>query len=206
MKTKTFLKNFKLFNTGNLLMETSFRDIERNGINLISGEKKKISLGRQCKLRKSLINKSFFDEDVRVKAKKMSEFYELYFSIENTIRKLISEKLTMQAVGQNWWNSNYIPQNIIDEVKKRMDEEKQESMEVRSDDPLAYTNFGEFIPIFEKNWQYFSDTLRTRESMRKTLGQLNKLRNVIAHSCELTEDDIIRFELAIRDWFLRVQT
>ncbi|MCA9487504.1 MAG: hypothetical protein KC516_00930 [Nanoarchaeota archaeon] len=204
MKNKTFLNRFKLFGINNLMLESNFRNIEKDGMKLEKGEIREVNLGKHSKLRKSPVDKSFFEEDIRNKAKKMSEFYELYYSIENTIRRLISEKL--DKLDSNWWKSEYVPQGIIDEVEKRVEDEKSESMEVRSEDLLTYTNFGELIKIIEKNWQEFSDTLRSRDSMKKVLGQLNKIRNVIAHSCELNEDDITRFELAIRDWFLRVQT
>ena len=205
MKNKTFLTKMKTFGMNSLIIESTFRGIEKNGIKLPSGENKEINLGKQSKLRKSQVDKSFFEEDIRNKAKKMSEFYELYYSIENTVRKLISEKLT-ELYGANWWNTNHVPQDVITEVKKRIDEEKAGPMEIRSEDPLTYTDFGELIGIFEKNWNDFSDILRHQGAMKKTLGELNKLRNVIAHSCELNEDDITRFELAIRDWFLRVQS
>lgn len=33
-----------------------------------------------------------------------------------------------------------------------------------------------------------------------TLSQVNQIRNVIAHSCELHDDEIMRFELLVRDW------
>jgi hypothetical protein len=33
-------------------------------------------------------------------------------------------------------------------------------------DPLAYTNFGELIVIFDANWDDFDDTLRSRKAVR----------------------------------------
>ena len=78
-------------------------------------------------------------------------------------------------------------------------------MSIRSDDPLSYTNFGELIVILDANRNDFSDTMRSQKSMHEVLGQFNKLRNIIAHSCELKEDDITRIELLIKDWF-RIQT
>ena len=53
---------------------------------------------------------------------------------------------------------------------------------------------------------------RRRLSPSKTLGcklgllsQFNKIRNVVAHSCALNEDEITRFQLSVKDWF-RIQS
>jgi hypothetical protein len=78
-------------------------------------------------------------------------------------------------------------------------------MSIRSEDPLAYTNFGELISIFDANWKDFSDTLRSQKAMQQILMQFNKLRNPVAHSCELNEDEIARFQLSVKDWF-RIQS
>ena len=78
-------------------------------------------------------------------------------------------------------------------------------MSIRSEDPLTYTNFGELIGIFDANWADFSDTLRSQKAMQQILSQFNKIRNVVAHSCELNEDEINRFKLLAKDWF-RIQS
>jgi hypothetical protein len=72
-------------------------------------------------------------------------------------------------------------------------------MSIRSEDPLAYTNFGELISIFDQNWSEFSDTLRSQKAMQTNLSQFNKIRNVVAHSCPLNEDEIPRFKLLVKD-------
>ncbi len=78
-------------------------------------------------------------------------------------------------------------------------------MSIRSEDSLAYTNFGELISIFDQNWSDFSDTLRSQKAMQTILSQFNKIRNVVAHICALNEDEITRFQLLVKDWF-RIQS
>ena len=77
-------------------------------------------------------------------------------------------------------------------------------MSIRSDDNLSYTNFGELTDIFNSNWVDFADILRSRKSVQDTLCQFSNIRNIIAHSCELNDDEIVRFKLLIKDW-LRIQ-
>ena len=40
-------------------------------------------------------------------------------------------------------------------MEKKQKEERDTAMSIRSEDPLAYTNFGELIPIFSSNWADF---------------------------------------------------
>jgi len=59
--------------------------------------------------------------------------------------------------------------------------------------------------IDDQNWCDFSDTLRSQKAMQTILSQFNKIRNVVAHSCALNEDEIMRFKLFVKDWF-RIQS
>ncbi len=133
----------------------------------------------------------------------MADFYVLYYSLENSIRRLISERLA-EKHGPTWWKSK-VPPALQAEVEKKQKEERDTTMSIRSEDPLTYTNFGELTGIFDTNWADFSDTLRSQKAMQQILSQFNKIRNVVAHSCELNEDEITRFKLLVKDWF-RIQS
>ena len=133
----------------------------------------------------------------------MADFYVIYYAIENSIRRLVSETL-QEKHGPNWWATK-VPEKVRLEVEKKQKEERDTAMSIRSEDPLTYTNFGELIDVFASNWTDFSDILRSEKAMRQTLSQLNKVRNLVAHSCELNEDEITRFKLTVKDWF-RIQS
>jgi len=182
-----------LFGMKNLLLEKNLERLEKEGIDI----------GHMLSLKKDeLVDTELFEHEILKKARKMADFYVLYFSLENSVRKLIKDVLS-ERYGENWWEAK-VPQgvkiNVIDIQKK----EKDSSMSIRSDDPLDYTNFGELIDIFCANWQDFSDILRSQKSVQETLSPLNRIRNIIAHSCELNDDEILRFKLLIKDW-LRIQ-
>jgi hypothetical protein len=133
----------------------------------------------------------------------MADFYVLYYCLENTVRRLISECLTAKH-GVNWWQAA-VSEAIRNAVADKQQREKESVLSIRSEDPLSYTNFGELIVIMEANWDCFSDTIRSRKSMQQTLSQFNIIRNVIAHSSELSETDVTRLKLLIQDW-LTIQT
>ncbi len=184
----------KVFGMQNLLLESDLAKLEASGIDL----------GHAKTLKKDeLVDIELFDRDIRQQAKKMADFYVLYYCLENTVRRLISECLTVKH-GANWWQAA-VSEAIKTAVADKQQKEKESVLSIRSEDPLSYTNFGELIVIMEANWDCFSDSIRSRKSMQQTLSQFNIIRNVIAHSSELSETDVTRLKLLIQDW-LTIQT
>ena len=149
-----------------------------------------------------IIDINLFDHEILSKAQKMADFYVLYFSLENSVRKLITNVFT-EKYGMNWWDKK-ISNRIRSNVTKLQKDERDTVMSISSADNLAYTNFGELIDIICSNWDDFKKMLRSRKSVQNALSQFGKIRNVIAHSCELSDDEILRFKLLIKDWF-RIQ-
>ena len=186
--------DLKLFGMHNLLLESELRTIEESGIQI--EHSKTIQ-------KAEIVDVELFESDILQEAQRMADFYAIYYSLENSIRRLISGRL-LEKHGATWWKDK-VPEGVRREVEKKQKEELDTTMSVRSEDPLAYTNFGELISIFDANWADFSDTLRSQKAMQQILAQFNKIRNVVAHSCELNDDEITRFKLFVKDWF-RIQS
>jgi hypothetical protein len=187
-------EQLRLFGMRNLLLEAELAKLEAAGI----------ELGHVGTLQQQhLVDVELFDRDIRIEAERMADLYVLYFSLENTVRRLISERLQEKYEG-SWWKSA-VPQGIQAAVAEKQSREKDSVLSIRSEDPLTYTNFGELISIIEANWEAFSDTIRSKKAMQQTLSQFNQIRNVIAHSCSLSATDISRLKLLITDW-LNIQT
>jgi len=184
----------KLFGMQNLLLESELRKVEESGI----------QIEHTKTIQKSeIVDVELFESDILQEAQRMADFYVIYYALENSIRRLISERLR-ETHGPSWWNDK-VPEGVQKEVEKKQKEEMDSIMSIRSEDPLAYTNFGELISIFDANWKDFSDTLRSQKAMQLILAQFNKIRNTVAHSCELNDDEITRFKLSVKDWF-RIQS
>lgn len=183
-----------VFGMKNLLLEGALDGLESRGI----------EMGRPLlKKEEKVVDTGLFDNDILVKARRMADFYVLYYTMENSVRRLLTEVLS-EKYGSDWWNKA-VPEGVRKEVEKKQKEELETAMSIRSDDPLAYTNFGELIDIFNANWEEFSEFLRSKRAVQDTLSQFNKIRNIIAHSCDLNDDEILRFKLLINDWF-RIQS
>jgi hypothetical protein len=185
-----FVDRLRLFGMRNLMLEADLTAIEQSGI----------AIGHSRTTRRTeLVDPDLFESDIRESARRMADFYVLYYSLENTIRRLIAGRLK-ERHGLNWWDEK-VPAGVRNAVAEKQRKEKDTPMSIRSDDPLTYTNFGELIDILNATWSDFADTLRSQKAMQQILGQFNQIRNVIAHSVELSEDEILRFQLLIRDWY-----
>lgn len=141
-----------------------------------------------------------FEQAVRSEASDMSRHYELFYCLEQSIRKLISETLA-ESSGSIWWESGKVPQNIVKEVSDRTQREVDSGVTRRSDYPIDYTTFGELSVIITSNWNLFETIFTSRRAVEKVMSSLNILRGPIAHCCPISEDEIVRLRLTVRDWF-----
>lgn len=145
-----------------------------------------------------------FESSLRDEAAAMAKSYELFYCLEKTIRKQISTLL--EAInGTDWWNEKVIPQQIFLDVRKRIQRERESGITPRSLEPLDYTNFGELGEIIKTNWSVFASIFNNMKAVEKVMSNLNSLRNPIAHCSQLAEDEQLRLELSLRDWFRLVE-
>ncbi|RXT28234.1 hypothetical protein B5P46_05360 [Rhizobium leguminosarum] len=135
----------------------------------------------------------------RNNASKMSMYYEVFYMLENDIRRLIIDTMET-AHGAGWWDT-HVPQAVRDEVKKNRDREDQAAWTMRSNALIDYSTFGQLADIMRANWSDFAGMLRGVDSMNRVLHGLNMLRGTIAHCGVLADDEVDRLQMSIRDWF-----
>jgi hypothetical protein len=141
-----------------------------------------------------------FEQAVRAEANRMSQYYELFYCLETSIRKLLAETLA-DAEGANWWDSHRITAAIRAEVDKRIQKEIDNSVTRRSDNKIDYTTFGELAVVITGNWDIFATIFSSRRAVERVMSSLNLLRGPIAHCCPITEDEVDRLHLTVKDWF-----
>jgi hypothetical protein len=134
-------------------------------------------------------------------AERMSEFYKLFYALENDMRDLIEATLA-ESKGSDWW-TDAVPQAVRDNVQKNYERESSEGLPPRSDRFIDYTTFGELGEILRENWEAFSGMFSnaTRNRVLRVINRLNLVRGPIAHCNLLPEEEAIRLKLAIRDWY-----
>jgi len=138
-------------------------------------------------------------------AERMSEFYKLFYALENDIRALIDATLA-DAKGVDWW-SVAVPQIVRDNAQKNQDREAAEGLPPRSERLIDYTTFGELGEIVRENWDMFSGMFSnaSRNRVLRVINRLNLVRGPIAHCNFLPEEEAIRLKLAIRDWYMLME-
>jgi hypothetical protein len=145
-----------------------------------------------------------FEREVRLEAGEMAQHYEAFYCLEKSIRRLIREAME-EAAGASWWNSGKINQTITTDVASRIQREVDSGVSRRSTDTLDYTTFGELAVMITSNWDIFGSVFNSRKAVERVLANLNTLRGPIAHCSKLSEDEIIRLRLTVRDWFRTMQ-
>ena len=138
---------------------------------------------------------------VREEAAAMAKHYEIFYCLEKSIRAMVSESLAAAAGVEEWWEADFVPSHIKQEVHGRIKAEVDAGVTRRSFDELDYTSFGELSQIIISNWGVFGGPLNSKKAVEKVMASLNSLRNPIAHCSALAEDEAFRLSLAMRDWF-----
>lgn len=179
------------FGMANMLVEVGLDRVERqHKIDLLRGVE---SNGRDE------IYYPQFEAIIRSEAADMAKHYEIFYCLEKSIRRIISDRL--REFGDNWWEEK-IPEQVKSEAKKRHTQEVEKGITPRSEDLLDYTNFGELNTIINKNWdETFNDMFSNRNAVRIVMTMLNTLRSPIAHCSPLAEDEVVRLHMSLRDWF-----
>jgi hypothetical protein len=140
-----------------------------------------------------------FEQEVRREAALMAQHYELFYCLEQAIRKIITETLE-EAEGADWW-TNKVPQKIREDVLFLQQKEIDNAVATRSDRAIDYTTFGQLSVIITSNWALFATIFKSPRAVEKVMSSLNLLRGPIAHCCPLSEDEVDRLQLAVKDWF-----
>ena len=143
-----------------------------------------------------------FEIEIRAEAALMAKHYEVIYCLEKSIRRIISESIQEVEKTDDWWSLNRVPQQIKAEVANRITKERDAGVTPRSDDELDYTTLGELAAIITSNWDIFESIfLKGKKAVERVVSNLNTLRAPIAHCSPLAEDEVLRLQLAIRDWF-----
>lgn len=141
-----------------------------------------------------------FEQSVRSEASSMAAYYEVFYCLEKSIRKLIHEFMKEEE-GEDWWNSGRVSEKIMQDVAFTLQREIDSGVTRRSDDNLDYTTFGQLSNIICSNWDIFGSVFNSKKAVERVMSNLNMIRGPIAHCTLLSEDEEIRLKLTVKDWF-----
>jgi hypothetical protein len=180
----------KLFGMSHALLE---RDLDKIECDF------KIDLQRHIKDKHDEYYYSQFEFSQRKEASYMAVHYEIFYCLEKSIRKLVSE--TLEAIYGATWFEKCAPEPIKKNVKDNIQREIDSGITLRSENEIDYTTFGELGEIVRNTWNDFDPIFTSSKAFTKIMTNLNILRGPIAHCCPLAEDEIVRLQLTMKDWF-----
>jgi NADH:ubiquinone oxidoreductase subunit len=172
-----------------LLLQDSFKLLERDGISVVKSEDFAPI---------SRVIEADFSPKVWTDAIKMSAVYTALYCIENTIRNFIVERLSDRH-GIDWWNVT-VSSKIKEDVRKLKEKEsKNKYYSNRSDSEIGYTMLGNLAQIIINNWEDFSDIIPNQAWLTSRMDDLEMSRNIIMHTGVLPQVEMERIESIVRD-------
>jgi hypothetical protein len=142
---------------------------------------------------------TLLDESLVVKSRKMAAVYTAICAFENSVREFVEKKL-LEEKGEKWWDTS-VNKQIRDVAESRNKTEKDVRwLTPRGGSLIYYTEFGDLISIISKNWTLFEVHIVDIDWAKQIISTLEKSRNIIMHSGELSQADIERVGMYIRDW------
>ena len=180
----------KLFGMSHALVERALDKVERQ---------QGLDLQREFKDERDQDYYPQFAHALRLEAAGMARHYELFYCLEKSIRNLLAD--TLKAThGETWW-TKCVPKPVQENVQKNTKREIDSGVTLRSESEIDFTTFGELVEIVRNNWTDFGSTFSSEKAFTKIMTSLNMLRGPIAHCCPLADDEILRLQLTVKDWF-----
>lgn len=152
------------------------------------------------------VSLEYLDKTLIEDAQKMSGVYIAIAAFENMLRNIISDML-LEEKGENWWTSDSISSEIRKKAEKKQNDENQNRWHTkRGVNPIYFTELKDLVSIICNpiNWLYFENLFGDQDWVRHNVKSLERSRNVIMHSGQLSLEDIERVGLVIRDWVRQV--
>jgi hypothetical protein len=130
---------------------------------------------------------------------KMGQVYVAIHCLENSVRSLI-RKVLKNSLGEQWWDkaaSNEMKQKVI---ARKNREAKLKWLSSRGADELNYVDWRDLVTLIRKFPREFEAFIGATSFTELKLGELENLRNTIAHNGVLPDGEIARVELYFSDW------
>lgn len=143
-------------------------------------------------------------EAVRSGSLHMQRCYRLLFVLENVVREFVAEVFEDKD-GVAWFEtraSNPIKKKVSD---RKATEAKNQWHTGRNAHPINYIDFGDLALLIQTHYDLFKDLVPGQTWVVSRLNDAERSRNVIAHTNVLSDEEVVRLELLVRDWVRQVR-
>lgn len=143
-------------------------------------------------------------ESIRSGSLYMQRCYRLLFVLENVVREFVREVL--EELDQEQWFENRASLAMKKKVEDRKTTEAKNQWHTgRNAHPIYYLDFGDLALLIQNHWNDFKDLLPTQSWAVSRLQDAERSRNVIAHTNILSDEEVVRLEMHVRDWVRQVR-
>lgn len=183
-------KQLKQFVFEGMLVKDALRQLSESGINIdVVSEKTVVERAEQMDFPQRIISE----------AGRMASIFVVFFSVENSARELITQRLS-ERHGLSWWDMK-VPQKVREHVVKlKASEQIHRYHTPRSSEQIGYTTFGQLEQIIIACWDDFSDLFPNQAWVSSRFKDMEMSRNIIMHTGILAPFEVERLEMIARDW------
>ncbi|MFO1226522.1 Swt1 family HEPN domain-containing protein [Roseateles sp.] len=143
-------------------------------------------------------------ESVRASSLYMQRCYRLLFVLENVVREFVREVL--EEIDSEQWFEKRASRDMKKKVDDRKAAEAKNQWHTgRNAHPIYYLDFGDLALLIQSHWADFKDLLPTQSWAVSRLQDAERSRNVIAHTNVLSDEEVTRLEMHVRDWVRQVR-
>lgn len=134
----------------------------------------------------------------------MQRSYRLLFVLENLVREFVREVL--EEIDKDEWFEKRASRDMKKKVDDRKATEAKNNWHTgRNEHPIYYLDFGDLSLLIQNHWEVFKGLLPTQSWAVSRLNDAERSRNVIAHTNLLSDEEVVRLEMHVRDWVLQVR-
>lgn len=134
----------------------------------------------------------------------MQRSYRLLFVLENLVREFVREVL--EEIDKDEWFEKRASRDMKKKVEDRKATESRNNWHTgRNAHPIYYLDFGDLALLIQSHWEAFKGLLPTQSWAVSRLNDAERSRNVIAHTNLLSDEEVVRLEMHVKDWVLQVR-
>lgn len=134
----------------------------------------------------------------------MQRSYRLLFILENLVREFVREVL--EEIDKDEWFEKRASRDMKKKVEDRKATESRNNWHTgRNAHPIYYLDFGDLALLIQSHWEAFKGLLPNQSWAVSRLNDAERSRNVIAHTNLLSDEEVVRLEMHVRDWVLQVR-
>lgn len=134
----------------------------------------------------------------------MQRSYRLLFVLENLVREFVREVL--EEIDKDDWFEKRASRDMKKKVEDRKSAESKNNWHTgRNAHPIYYLDFGDLALLIQSHWENFKGLLPTQSWAVSRLNDAERSRNVIAHTNLLSDEEVVRLEMHVRDWVRQVR-